>query len=612
MYPSWIQIENNPWDVAPHNINRMTGQTIEDMTGQAPVEKTLFSPVTRVKKSRKMFMPLSEDALILRRYTENWAAPDDRKVNPWDLNEPDPTDNGTMGTIPGAVIECNEVDQVFVHFRNFDCRSGKTLKQRTHSLHAHGFACAPTSDGAYPLSPVASPVSKDVPGQPVGPEAKVWGLVEVTGFKKGDRVPPGGTFIYNWYTFHWPSTAGVWLYHDHSIFDMENVQQGAIGIIVIHEPKDPEDDTDLDLHLPGGLFNGLPTVTSCLPIPIRVPILPHQLDTLGLHGNVPHPHGGMPMATPAQAPAAAASAGPEPDQADPVAALIVKDGDHLLELSPDFTRVSRFCFTFYRPPPAKARYLQLFHDLGNASMCINGRKYLGNTPTLVAGLNTRMRFGVVGMGRGDGIHTFHLHGHRWIVPGPDGNDSTIIERSAQVKAVSQFEDTRAFGPANSFTFKINQGSFMGSFLKENPDLGPGIGEWHMHCHVLDHMMGGMMGSLLVINGGELVTALPVGEKREDDRIKIGGLDDLTVHIKGIEFFPKTLMVSAGQTVTWNWEGDNHSTTSDTGVWNSGVHNKPFTFTRTFTAADSGKTFPYFCSIHGGPGGAGMSGSIIVM
>ena len=63
-----------------------------------------------------MFQPVRDsdgdvaDALILRRYTANWAAPDDRKVNPWDINELDPTDNGTMGTIPGPVIECSVGD----------------------------------------------------------------------------------------------------------------------------------------------------------------------------------------------------------------------------------------------------------------------------------------------------------------------------------------------------------------------------------------------------------------------------------------------------------------------------------------------------------------------
>jgi hypothetical protein len=64
------------------------------------VVKTLISAVTGVVQNRTMFRPLSQDALILRRYIPNWAAPDDRKVNPWDLNEPDPTDNGTRGTFP--------------------------------------------------------------------------------------------------------------------------------------------------------------------------------------------------------------------------------------------------------------------------------------------------------------------------------------------------------------------------------------------------------------------------------------------------------------------------------------------------------------------------------
>src|SRR5216683_2853547 len=121
----WIQIESNPWDVAPRNIDR---QTMQQITGQAPVLKTLISPVTGVVQTRTMFRPLSQDALILRRYTPNWAAPDDRKVNPWDLNEPDPTDNGTMGTIPGPVLECNVGESLTVHFRNLDQRANTVIQ----------------------------------------------------------------------------------------------------------------------------------------------------------------------------------------------------------------------------------------------------------------------------------------------------------------------------------------------------------------------------------------------------------------------------------------------------------------------------------------------------
>jgi len=80
----WIQIENHAWDVAPNNVDRMTGQTMQAIAGGAPpVTRTLISPETGVTQTRTMYKPLTEDALILRRYTPNWAAPDDRKINPW-------------------------------------------------------------------------------------------------------------------------------------------------------------------------------------------------------------------------------------------------------------------------------------------------------------------------------------------------------------------------------------------------------------------------------------------------------------------------------------------------------------------------------------------------
>ena len=126
MVDIWLQVENRPWDLVPGHADRMTGHHFPHV----PV--TIESPVTGVSRTPNMHKPLWEDALVVRRYTENWAAPDDRKVNPWDLNEPDPTDNGTMGTIPGATIECSVGDSVTVHFRNADTRhSGRSALDRS-------------------------------------------------------------------------------------------------------------------------------------------------------------------------------------------------------------------------------------------------------------------------------------------------------------------------------------------------------------------------------------------------------------------------------------------------------------------------------------------------
>ncbi len=43
----WIQIENRAWDMNPNNINRTTGETVQDM-GHTPVSKQLKSPVSGV------------------------------------------------------------------------------------------------------------------------------------------------------------------------------------------------------------------------------------------------------------------------------------------------------------------------------------------------------------------------------------------------------------------------------------------------------------------------------------------------------------------------------------------------------------------------------------
>src|SRR5205823_463965 len=248
----WIQLENRPWDACPNKIDRISGQDMKAITKKDPVSVAL-SPTN----TRTMFAPLRDgdgnvtDALILRRYkppqkqnqSDAWTVPDDRKINPWDLNEPDPTDNGTMGTIPGPVIECNVGDSVVVHFRNMDSRSrikvtteevcfdlpfgGRfcfpipkittepiEIERRCHSLHPHGFVFKATSDGAYPLSRPAAGTDGDA-AQPVGvnergeDETSAWASVPgFSGtFKQGDRVPPGGTFTYRWNTFGWPTTA---------------------------------------------------------------------------------------------------------------------------------------------------------------------------------------------------------------------------------------------------------------------------------------------------------------------------------------------------------------------------------------------------------------------
>src|ERR1041385_4279650 len=64
-------------------------------------------------------------------------------------------------------------------------------------------------------------------------------------------------------------------------------------------------------------------------------------------------------------------------------------------------------------------------------------------------------------------------------------------------------------------------------------------------------------------------------------------------------------VNVNDQVVWTWVSDFHSTQSDTDLWNSGVHNQPFSFTNTFTSTGS---FPYFCIVHGFTGTVNVQGA----
>ena len=153
------------------------------------------------------------------------------------------------------------------------------------------------------------------------------------------------------------------------------------------------------------------------------------------------------------------------------------------------------------------------------------------------------RFGLVGMG--SMFHTFHLHGHRWIIPGPHGTTPTAQQFSPKDTPVSQFEDTRTFGPANSFLFTIDEpGRELHARRRPSPDQA--LGEWHMHCHVLDHMMSGMMGSLLIVHGGEFAGALPAVD-RQRSQTPGGGGPPNEVHITTASTFgPPNMTVNAGR------------------------------------------------------------------
>jgi plastocyanin len=73
-----------------------------------------------------------------------------------------------------------------------------------------------------------------------------------------------------------------------------------------------------------------------------------------------------------------------------------------------------------------------------------------------------------------------------------------------------------------------------------------------------------------------------------------------------DFVPATTTINVGDTVVWTNNGDSpHTSTSDSGAWDSGSMDPGQTFSQTFNSAG---TFPYHCNFHQS---LGMVGTIVV-
>jgi plastocyanin len=85
---------------------------------------------------------------------------------------------------------------------------------------------------------------------------------------------------------------------------------------------------------------------------------------------------------------------------------------------------------------------------------------------------------------------------------------------------------------------------------------------------------------------------------------------VNIIIIGLSFVPNPMIVKVGTTVTWtNQDAVAHKVVADNGSFKSGTLKKGNSYSFTFTQVG---TFKYYCSFHGGPNGAGMSGKIVVM
>jgi plastocyanin len=78
------------------------------------------------------------------------------------------------------------------------------------------------------------------------------------------------------------------------------------------------------------------------------------------------------------------------------------------------------------------------------------------------------------------------------------------------------------------------------------------------------------------------------------RAGIANADTIIIDVKSNFFSPSDVTVNVGDTVQWVIDEDVHTTTSSTGLWDSGVLSAGSTFEYTFN--DPGD-FPFICTLH---------------
>jgi len=78
---------------------------------------------------------------------------------------------------------------------------------------------------------------------------------------------------------------------------------------------------------------------------------------------------------------------------------------------------------------------------------------------------------------------------------------------------------------------------------------------------------------------------------------------------GFTFTPSDLTIHVGDTVKWQNQSGFHNVVADDGSYTNGTaSSSSWTYTRVFTSVGDSR---YYCDVHGGAGGLGMSGIIRV-
>jgi len=419
------------------------------------------------------------DAVVYREYLDSaYLVPKPDKLILADVNEP-----LYEHRVPGTVIYARPCERLKIHVWNDD--------DVPHSLHAHGLRYGIDSDGTWPFGTQASNLGG-----------------------RSDAICPGDTWVY---TFDITNEMyGAWPFHDYTHYSNIKVEQGLFGGIVVLSycdkpprpfrfrrgilaevydavekiegrnflPKDRR--INFDEARPPFIFD--PQIHFKRLKPESQEILEHRLDFFEEYVNaelalpsrhIPTDHVPVFFHKMSRRETPPPPKPPRPPFDLNLDAVLVQQRQLLdlaglvrppfdLVLNPDLGPLV---------PPREAKPIP--------SLCINGRSFAGNTPTIVGRAGQRIRWYVFNLDISGNGHNFHPHGMRWRFAG-----ETI--------------DTRSFGPGESFVVEATippvlllneQQARMQQplYRPRNAKLFNVKGDFLFHCYEQGHLLGGMAG-----------------------------------------------------------------------------------------------------------------------
>lgn len=293
-----------------------------------------------------------------------------------DINEP-----AADRRIPGTVIYTQPGERLYIHVLNAD--------EEPHSFHLHGLHYGIDSDGSWPF-----------------------GTHRDDG-NRSDAICPGKEWCYVFDVKE--DSIGAWPFHDHHMHIAEVVNRGLFGGLVVRDPHCEQLDLEAPIffhRLAGKNDTSLFDSGSINPGDTFIFTFSDE-GTFEYYCKF-HPMQGRVRVTTTGAAAAA---------------INILDTPPRFEL--DDVTIRAGGTVTWNHAGTQPHTVTDRTGAGLESLCINGRTFVGNTPTIVVESGKRIRWYVFNLDLGMMWHNLHLHGQRW-------------------KSGGKMVDTRSLGPAESF------------------------------------------------------------------------------------------------------------------------------------------------------------------